>query len=82
LFEDAGKFDETLYLGEEHELSERLYKLGKGKFFMDIFAYNYPRRIEKEGTYRTLFKDIISELHRMFIGKINFKIYEKRYGHY
>jgi glycosyltransferase involved in cell wall biosynthesis len=82
LFEEAGRFDETLYLGEEHELARRLNKKGKGKFFMDIFVYGYPRRLEKEGTYRSLLKDIISESYRIFIGKIDFRIYDRKYGHY
>ncbi len=82
LFTKVKGFDEAIFMAEEHELAERLYKNGKGKFFMDVFIHSYPRRLEKEGTYRTLIKDIYSELYRMFKGNIKHELYKKKYGHY
>ncbi|MEM3374304.1 MAG: glycosyltransferase [Candidatus Woesearchaeota archaeon] len=82
-FNSINGFDEKLYLAEEHDFVERLNKRKfKGKFFFDTFVYCVPRRQEKEGTYRTLIKDIYSELYRIFIGKIKKPIYKKEYGHY
>jgi GT2 family glycosyltransferase len=82
LFEKVNGFDESVVMGEEHELSQRLSKLGKGKFFHDIFVYNFPRRLEKEGTYKTLIKDIFSEVYRMIFGPARKELYKKEYGHY
>ncbi len=81
LFDSINGFDATLCLGEEHDFARRLKKKGKGKFFMDLFVYNHPRRLEKEGTYRTMVRDIYSELYRFF-RPANRKIHNKRYGHY
>ncbi|MEM4397421.1 MAG: glycosyltransferase [Candidatus Woesearchaeota archaeon] len=76
-------FDETLYLAEEHDLAKRLNKKRfKGFFFYDIFVFCFSRRQEKEGTYRTLIKDIYSEIYRFFKEKIKKPIYKKEYGHY
>jgi glycosyltransferase involved in cell wall biosynthesis len=80
VFEKVNGFDETLVMGEEHELAARLKKF-KGRFFMDIFVFNHPRRLEKEGTYRTLAKDIYSEIYRAF-KPARHEIYRKSYGHY
>jgi glycosyltransferase involved in cell wall biosynthesis len=82
LFEKAGGFDESLFLGEEHELAQRLSKCGKGDFFMDLYVLNFPRRHELEGTYKTLLKDIYSEAYRMVNGPLRHELYKKRYGHY
>ncbi len=82
LFEKAKGFDESLFLGEEHELARRFSKHGRGKFIMDFFVYNFPRRHEKEGTYKTLIKDIYSEVYRMVNGQLRHELYKKDYGHY
>jgi glycosyltransferase involved in cell wall biosynthesis len=82
LFEKIKGYDESLFLGEEHDLVRRAKKYGKGKLFMDIFVLNHPRRLEKEGTYRTLLKDFKSIFHRIFKGQIKHKLYNKQYGHY
>lgn len=82
LFMDVKGFDESVLFGEEHELAKRLYRTGKGRFFNDLFVLNHPRRQKKEGTYRTLAKDIYSELDRMLSGKADKEIYKKKYGHY
>jgi glycosyltransferase involved in cell wall biosynthesis len=82
LLEKVKGFDEFVIMGEEHELAQRLSKSGKGKFFMDVFVYNFPRRHEKEGTYRTVIRDIYSELNRMLFGPLRHELYRKRYGHY
>jgi GT2 family glycosyltransferase len=80
LFDLAKGYDETLFLGEEHEFAARLKKIGKGKFYTDIFVWNSPRRLEKEGI-RSFLKDIYSEIIRLK-GPLRKEIYERKYGHY
>jgi glycosyltransferase involved in cell wall biosynthesis len=81
LFNQINGFDEFLLFGEEHDLVRRAKKFGKGELFMNLYVFNYPRRLEKEGTYRTLAKDIYSEIYRFFRSK-RYPPYRKKYGHY
>ena len=82
LFEKIEGYDGSLTLGEEHDLAKRLRKHGKGKFFMNIIAFNYPRRLEKDGMWPVLFKSTLSELHRFFIGPIRNGFMKQEYGKY
>ncbi|NTV24244.1 MAG: glycosyltransferase [Nanoarchaeota archaeon] len=82
LFSLSGGFDESLYLGEEHELANRLSRHGKGKFFTDMHVMNNPRRLEREGAFQTLGLDIYSELYRFSVGKVRHRLYERKYGHF
>jgi len=81
LFRKLNGFDESLFFGEEHDLAKRAKQIAKGKFFTDIFVYNVPRRLQKEGTFRTLLLDMYSEVYRFF-KPAKHKIYNKKYGHY
>lgn len=82
LFIKAGGYDESIVMGEEHDLAARLEKHGRGKYFMSLSVFNHPRRLEKEGAFRSLAKDFYSEAYRMFIGKADHELYKKEYGHY
>jgi glycosyltransferase involved in cell wall biosynthesis len=83
IFEKVKGYDESLYLAEEHDLAERIYKKGgKIGFFMDLYVLNSVRRITKEGFLKQTFKTLYSEFHRAFIGKIRKKILEYEFGNY
>ena len=84
LYNKIKGFDDSLYLGEEHDLAKRAAKHGKWKFFIDMFVYCSPRRVEKEGFLKIISKGLLSELYRLFIGPITHdnKIYEYRKGHF
>ena len=82
LFNKIKGYDETLLLGEEHDLAQRAVKAGaKYGFFMDLHLYNSPRRIEKEGFFKSLIKGGYSELYREFIGKIRKKKFEYNFDY-
>jgi len=82
LFKNINGYDETLLLGEEHDLAQRAVKTGaKYDFFMDLHVYNSPRRIEKEGFFKSLIKGGYSELYREFIGKIRKKKFEYNFDY-
>ncbi len=83
LFKKINGYDESLLLGEEHDLAQRAIKHGgKFGFYMDLHVHNYPRRLEKEGTIIVLLKSAYSELYRLFIGKIKKPIYKYEFGNY
>lgn len=83
IFEKAKGYDELLFLAEEHDLAQRIYKIGgKIGFFMDLHVMNSVRRIEKEGFLRQTFKTLYSELYRAIIGKIKKKIIKYEFGKY
>jgi glycosyltransferase involved in cell wall biosynthesis len=71
LFEYLDGYDESLYLGEEHDLVQRAARTGtRYRFFKDIYVLNSPRRIEKEGFFRLTFKSLYSEAYRLFFKKV------------
>lgn len=83
LFKNINGYDETLLLGEEHDLAQRAIKNNaKCDFFMDLHVYNSPRRIEKEGTIKVLTKGAYSELYRLFVGKVRKKIFTYEFGNH
>lgn len=83
MFEKVKGYDESLILAEEHDLAQRVFKIGgKIGFFMDIYVMNSVRRIEKEGFLRQTFKTLYSEFYRAVIGKIKKKIIKYDFGKY
>jgi glycosyltransferase involved in cell wall biosynthesis len=83
VFDNIDGYDETLMLGEEHDLAQRANEQGaKIGFFMDLYVMNSVRRIKKEGIFRLAFKSLYSEFYRSFIGKIRKKIIKYEFGKY
>ncbi|MCM2324872.1 MAG: glycosyltransferase [Candidatus Woesearchaeota archaeon] len=71
IFRELNGYDESLYLGEEHELVQRAVKCGnRYTLFKDIYVLNSPRRIEKEGFFRLTFKSLYSEAYRLLFKKM------------
>jgi len=81
LFNKIGGYDITLVLAEEHDLAARAKKKGKFHFFTNIFVYNNPRRVKKEGCLKLFIKNGASELYRIFIGKIKKPLFNYDYEH-
>jgi glycosyltransferase involved in cell wall biosynthesis len=83
LFERIGGYDESLVLGEEHDLAKRAVSAGgKFRFYSDIIAYNSTRRIEKEGFVLSLLKTTYSEIFRLLFGKIKRKLFNYEFGNH
>jgi hypothetical protein len=78
-----GGYDETLFLGEEHDLAKRAVKSGATlKFYSDLEAINSVRRIKKEGFFPSLLKTIYSEIYRIIFGKIKRKLFNYEFGNH
>ncbi|AJF61673.1 TPA: glycosyltransferase [Candidatus Woesearchaeota archaeon] len=83
LFESIGGYDETLQLGEEHDLVRRgLKHKARYKFLAGHSVINSTRRLEKEGFFRLLFKSACSELYAVFFRKIKRKLFDYEFGNY
>ena len=82
-FNSVKGYDESLLLGEEHDLVHRIKKVGgKSYFFMDLYVHNSARRVEKEGLIKLLCKNWTSEVLRFFGFKIKKKIFNYKFGDY
>jgi len=53
-FLDIGEFNETMPCLEDHELAQRLSKLGKFVFIKDLLVYESLRRFRKLGFFRVV----------------------------
>lgn len=83
LFKKINGYDESLYLGEEHDLVQRAVKSGGNyKLFTNLHVHNNPRRIKHEGWLRLFFKSHYSEIYRLFFGKLRKEIFEYEFGNY
>jgi glycosyltransferase involved in cell wall biosynthesis len=73
-------FDETIFVGEDHDIVGRVRKIDANIIFMSkpkvVFSV---RRLEKEGV-AVLLKYFISTLYIAFFGKITKKIYDYQMG--
>lgn len=57
IFEKIGGFDEKItFYGDETDISRRLKKFGKVRFFRDLEVKSSARRLKKEGAVRSYFK--------------------------
>lgn len=74
-------FDETLFLGEEHNYVKRISKFGKFRVINSWFKLSV-RRFEKEGRFKLILKISYATLYRMFKGEIRKKIFKYEFGKY
>jgi glycosyltransferase involved in cell wall biosynthesis len=76
-------FDENIYVGEDHDYATRI-KIKNKKFRMIKSTYFYysPRRWEKEGQIKSIFKIIKISFYMIFSGPIRKKIVEYEFGKY
>lgn len=81
-FKKLKGFDETLKQAEDHDYAKRASKLGKFRVLKGIKIYTSMRRFEREGHLRLLLKYYKSELMRKIKGKIDYDIYDYKYGNF
>ncbi|HIQ49985.1 MAG TPA: glycosyltransferase [Nanoarchaeota archaeon] len=59
-FEKVKGFEENFVTCEDLELTKKLSKIGKCKFIANAFAFSSPRRLEKQGTLKTVIFHVIN----------------------
>ncbi len=75
IHQKIGGFDETLFLGEDHDYVQKAEKISK---FSYLHTHKIPisiRRLEREGRWTITRKYISMELHLFFLGKIRKSIF-------
>jgi len=80
-FDKVQGFDEEIVFGEDFDLIQRLAKI-KTRFavFPRPILYASPRRFEKEGLVKSLFKSIKAIIYQLFFGPIKKPIFEYKMG--
>ncbi len=73
-------FDETIYVGEDHEYARQIKKIAKFRMLKSTFFYFSPRRWEKEGHIKSLLKIFKMSLYMTFYGPIRKKIVDYEFG--
>ncbi|MFP4111369.1 MAG: glycosyltransferase [Candidatus Woesearchaeota archaeon] len=83
LFFRLGGFDESIKLGEDFEMVKRASKISKFRILENVSINISVRRIEKEGVFKYITRNIRSELYRAFIGEItDTDVIEYEFGNY
>lgn len=81
LFHFMGGFDEKLYLGEDHDLVQRVHHWGvKANILKDTKLIVSVRRSEKESDIKYLYKYLLATSYIIINGKITYKIFEYEMG--
>ncbi len=69
-FDEVGGFNERIaFFGDEADLSRRLRKLGKVRFFLDLTAESSARRFRKEGVLKLCLKYALNVIWPVFFKK-------------
>lgn len=72
-------FDESLFLGEDHDYVQRARRLGKFSYLRGQKIPVSVRRLEREGRWMITGKYVTSEFHLFFLGKIRKPIFAYKY---
>ncbi len=80
--EKVNGFDETIHIGEDHEYSQRISKIGKFRIIRSKKIYYSVRRFENEGRFRTVLKWLYCALYFIVKGPIRKDIVEYNFGKY
>lgn len=81
LFRLIGGFNEKLRMSEDHEIIQRAHDWGVNpKFMKNVHITFCFRRIKKEGQLKSIYKNLLSVAHRLFVGEINEKIFDYEMG--
>jgi len=75
----AGAFDESVFIGEDHEYAERLSKTARFDLINLKMIYS-SRRLEKEGVLKTIFKYIYCFFYVLIKGPIRKEIVKYEMG--
>lgn len=76
VFEKVGGFDETIFIGEDHDLARRAAKISKFGFIKIEPILTSARRFEREGRIKTYLKYLLAGLHILFFGPIRKEIFK------
>lgn len=81
IFKLIGGFNEKLRMSEDHEIIQRAHDWGINPKFMKNVQITFCfRRMKKEGQLKSMYKNLLSVAHRLFVGEINKKIFEYEMG--
>lgn len=75
-------FDESIFLGEDYDYTTRIARLGLFRMLNSSFIYFSPRRLEKEGCARVIWKWVKATAYFILKGPIRKKIVEYEFGNY
>ena len=75
-------FNEKIKLGEDYDFVERAGKLAKFRVLKSVDVKISLRRMEKEGVFRFVTRNIRSELYRNFVGNITDDRFKYEFGNY
>jgi GT2 family glycosyltransferase len=68
--EKIGGFDENIsFYGEDTDIARRLSRVGKVKFFLNLYMYTSARRLKNEGVAKTAIKYLINFVSEVFFKK-------------
>lgn len=73
-------FDETIFIGEDHDYSHRISKIGKFRVIKSKKLVYSIRRFEKEGKIKTYLKWMYGSIYVFFRGPIRKKIVKYEFG--
>lgn len=81
IFFEVNGFKENLYMSEDHNLVQRIRKIGiKAKILKDIKIVFSFRRIEREGQVRVLYKYLLALVYMLVNGEMTSKIFMYEMG--
>jgi len=82
MHEDLCGFDETIFIGEDHEYCDRILKKGKFRLIKSRPIYFSVRRMEKEGKLKVLGKWLYGTCYVLLKGPIRKKIMHYDFGNH
>jgi glycosyltransferase involved in cell wall biosynthesis len=75
--EKVGGFNQdVVFYGDDTDISKKLHKLGKVKFFQTFYMLSSARRLKGEGILITAYRYVINFLWIVFMNKPKTKIYK------
>jgi len=80
LHQKIGGFDEEIKLAEDQCYVREAAKIGKFGILRETTVFLSPRRFEKEGWLKVVFKLLLAELHLIFLGPIKSDIFCYRFS--
>lgn len=80
--EEAGGFDESIFIGEDYDYTKRISRAGKYRMISSTYLNFSVRRLEKEGVAKVLWKWAKGSLYFLLKGPIRKKIVEYEFGEY
>lgn len=80
LHEKINGFDPNIFIGEDHDYSQRAGKLGKFRIINSKKVFFSMRRFEKHGAFKTLIKWLYCTIYALIKGPIKKKIIKYEFG--